>query len=103
MGPRVSTRPRFPEHSRPLRVIRTYEEYAQLEASFSDFTHLAENGDAISKRAGELKYEASRTLDILKQKQPVRIPETKAAEESSTADTASAKGTGEGKRLGRAA
>ncbi len=92
MGPRVSTRTRPPDHSRPLRVIKTYEKFAEFEASFNDITHQTDSADIIAKRAADIRYEASKTLDVLKQKQPVRIPETKGTEESRTADTVNSKG-----------
>ena len=76
MSSRITVRARFPDLGKALRVIRSYENYARFEATFSDITHLESNDDGVSRRAEELRYESAKTLEALKRKDPVRIPET---------------------------
>lgn len=80
MTTRKSGRPRNLDHSRPLRIIRTYQEYAQFETASIDANRIGNNFNTIATRVEELKYESSKTLETLKNKQPVRIPETHASE-----------------------
>jgi len=81
MTSRISVRQRNPDHGKTLKLITTFQKYAQFELSQNEFNQ-AENGqDFISKRVEELKYDASKTIEALKQKQPVRIPEMRAQDE----------------------
>ena len=82
MATRASTRQRYPEHTKPLKVIKSYEKYALFEASFADITRLNESSDNTMRRVEELKQESTKTLEALKQKQPVRIPEVKSTEDT---------------------
>lgn len=82
MSTRISVRQRYPDHNKPLRVLRTYDKYAQFEAEFTDSTRLGNSVDGVAKRVEELVYESSKTLDALKQKQPVRIPDVKCADKA---------------------
>ena len=87
MTTRISVRQRYPEQSKQLKVIRTYEEYAQFETSSTDTSHLGNNGNITAKRVSELIYESSKTLEALNRKPPVRIPEMKGTEDTSGAPT----------------
>jgi hypothetical protein len=93
MATGVSVRQRYPDPTKELKVIRTYEEYARFEAAFVDILRLENSSSDIVRRSEELKYESAKTLDALKTKPPVRIPETKSAETEGKGETAPEKGT----------
>ena len=91
MTTRVSVRQRNPDLNKPLQVIRTYPRYAEFEVSLTDTSHLDNSGESLLKRVEELKYESSKTLEALKQKQPVRIPEMKPVDEQALNGTSNGK------------
>ena len=99
----VSVRQRYPDHGKALKVTRTYEKYAQFEAAFTDLAHLEDGCADIAKRIEELKYDASKTLETLKGRQAVRIPEMKCADEDTKCDSASEKGRPRSANVGRVA
>lgn len=76
-GPRISVRQRYPETNKPLKIFRTYERYAQFEVELSDVTHTKGDEAGVIRLTGELLQDSARTVEALKQKQPVRIPEMK--------------------------
>lgn len=79
-GTRISVRQRYPETNRPLKIFRTYERYAQFEVELSDVTHTKGDEGGIIRLTEELIQDSVRTIEALKQKQPVRIPEMKQKE-----------------------
>jgi hypothetical protein len=88
----VAVRQRYPDNTKQLKVLRTYKEYAQFEATLTDITHV-ENGERnIAKRIDELQYESTKTLEVLKTKPPVRIPEMRAAEKEGQGEALIGKG-----------
>ena len=91
----VSVRQRYPEHTKQLKVTNTYEKYAQFEAAFTDITRIEDGGSDIAKRVEELKYESAKTLEALKGKQAVRIPEIRRADEEDKLDGVAEKGKAE--------
>lgn len=80
---RISVRQRYPESGKGLKLIKTYEGYAQFEADLADASHIKGEDSGIARRTIELAQESTKTIEALKQKQPVRIPEVKQAEKSS--------------------
>jgi hypothetical protein len=77
---RISVRQRYPESNKALKIFRTYERYAHFEAEMADVSHIKGDEGGTERRVGELQQESARTLEALKQKQPVRIPEMKGKE-----------------------
>lgn len=75
-------RPRIPDHMKGIKISHSYEDYVQFEASFSDLSRDERLPDSRLKRVDELKAESLKTLEALKQKPPVRIPELKTKEET---------------------
>ncbi len=77
---RISVRQRYPEHTKTLKVIRSYEKYAQFEADSADMSRFGNGVDGTVHRVAELIRESAKTLEALKGKQPVRIPEVKTSD-----------------------
>jgi len=82
---RISVRQRYPESNKALKIFKTYERFAHFEAEMADVSHIKGDEEGIEKRAGELQQDSARTLEALKQKQPVRIPEMKGKEKAADA------------------
>ena len=99
MNTGVSVRQRYPDNTKPLRVTRTYEKYAQFEAAFTDITHIENGGRDIGQRVEELKYESAKMLEALKGKQRVRIPEMRTAEKDGESDALLGQGRQSGQRV----
>lgn len=74
---KIAVRQRYPETNKELKIVKSYGEYARFEAELNDITHGKINSLGIAKRVEELNLESAKTLEILKAKQPVRIPEMK--------------------------
>lgn len=80
---KIAVRQRYPETSKELKIVRSYEEYARFEAELNDIIHGKINSLGIVRRVEELNQESAGTLEALKAKQPVRIPEMKGKEKLS--------------------
>jgi len=75
MTTRLSTRPKLPDINKPLKIIESYEDFAQFEVGSFDLTNQTSTENEINKKIEELKSDFEKTSVALKQKQAVRIPE----------------------------
>lgn len=75
MNTRTAMRQRYPDLSKELKVITTYEKYAKFEAELNEPGRVVNGFTSSSQRVQELMQESTKTLEALKGKQPVRIPE----------------------------
>ena len=75
-------RQRYPESSKILKILKTYEKYSQFEAESSGVARYANDTRESMQRVDELVRESTKTLEALKSKPPVRIPELKSSEKT---------------------
>lgn len=75
MNTRTATRQRYPDLGKELTIIRSYENYAKFEMELNEPGHIFNGSVNYTQRIQELLQESSKTLEALKEKQPVRIPE----------------------------
>jgi len=81
---KIAVRQRYPESAKELKIIRSYEEYVQFEIEQNDICHTKSEGVGTTQRVMELRNESARTIEALRKKQPVRIPEMEQKEQLST-------------------
>ena len=79
MNTRTAVRQRYPDLGKELKVLRSYEKYAKFEMELNEPGRVLNGSVNYTYRVQELKEESARTLEALKQRQPVRIPELSGA------------------------
>lgn len=75
MGTRTAMRQRYPDLGKELKIVRSYGQYADWEAELNDLGRTPGDPAKAPRRLQDLMGESMRTLEVLKTKQPVRIPE----------------------------
>lgn len=78
---KIAVRQRYPEPIKELKIIRTYDSYAHYEIENNDINHAKSGVLGLTQRILDLQRESAKTLEALREKQPVRIPEIKAKEQ----------------------
>lgn len=86
MSTRTAVRQRCLDLNKQLKIIRTYEKYIQFENESTEPTRTLNGFDSIPQRVEELMLETARTIEALKEKQPVRIPEMSGPKTSATVE-----------------
>jgi len=75
MSTRTAVRQRYPDLGKELQIIRTYEKYVKFEMELNEPGRVVNGFSSNSQRVQELKQESAKTLEALRGKQAVRIPD----------------------------
>jgi len=73
---RTSARKKEVVIDKPLKIMHTYADFAKFEMENTDVARLENGQEILASRVSELVKESTKTLEALKSKQAVRIPET---------------------------
>eukprot|EP00826_Nyctotherus_ovalis_P016398 TRINITY_DN14744_c0_g2_i2.p1 TRINITY_DN14744_c0_g2~~TRINITY_DN14744_c0_g2_i2.p1 ORF type:complete len:278 (+),score=86.00 TRINITY_DN14744_c0_g2_i2:154-987(+) len=95
MGTRTAMRQRYPDLGKELKVVRDYDKYAKWEAELVEPGRSPSDSAKIPQRTQELAQESKRTLEALKEKQPVRIPELRDLKATGVGESSCAVGLGD--------